>query len=217
MAMLTYENRPVSDIEPHINNARMHSPGQIKQLMASMTECGFINPIVLDKHSRIVAGHARLEAAIKLGYSEVPCLLVEHLSEEQVRAYRLADNKIAENATWDENLLRVELEFLSKTDIDIISTGFSVAESDIIIGNADLSPEPEVVQEDLLTPAEDPVSQYGDIWLAGTHKIGCGDVRDKAFLSTLVCEERVEMVFTDPPYNEKAKNALQQFFSREDT
>ena len=112
MQKLKYELRPVSEIEPYANNARKHLPEQISKIVASMAEFGFITPIVLDRSDQIVAGHARFQAAIKSGFKEVPCLSADHLTEAQVKAYRLADNKIAEQATWDQDLLKVELEFL---------------------------------------------------------------------------------------------------------
>ena len=206
MSKLTYEMRSITEIAPYANNARKHSPGQIKQLIASMDECGFITPIVLDRNDQIIAGHARLAAATEAGFHEVPCLHAEHLTDEQVRAYRLADNKIAENATWDNELLRVELEFLTHTEIDISATGFSIAETDILIGNADLASEPEVLDADLLQPSSAPVTQSGEIWLVGPHRVGCGDVRDQTFLGNIMDGQRADMVFTDPPYNVKAKD-----------
>ena len=206
MNLHNYDLRLIDEIKTYENNARMHPKSQMKTLAASIKAHGFINPILIDSNDQVIAGHARLTAAEELGYSEIPCLQVEHLTNEQVRAYRLADNKIAEGSTWDENLLKVELEFLTKSDISIETTGFSVPEADIIIGNTAISPEPEMVPVELLTPPINPVTQSGDIWSLGPHKIGTGDLRDEPFVKTLVDDERMNMVFTDPPYNEKVNN-----------
>ncbi len=196
--------RAVGELSLSPRNARTHSAEQIKQVANSVAQFGFINPIVIDSHNSIVAGHARLMAAKRLGIPTVPCIEVDHLSEDELRAYMLADNKIAENAGWDEDLLRVELEYLTTIDLnfDVDLTGFSIAEVDILLGAADQATSEEV-DIDTLTPVSEPITQPGDIWQLGLHRLACGDCRDASLLHQLFGEETAHMVFADPPYNVK--------------
>jgi len=168
--------RTLSELQPSERNARTHSMEQIKQVANCIKQFGFINPIVIDDKGSIVAGHARLMAAKKLGLKQLPCIQVSHLTEAELQAYRLADNKLAENAGWDNDLLRVELEYLTsiEIDFDVDITGFSYCEVDILFESADTAVSEEIAEE-LLTPSAEPITQPGDIWPLGRHRLICGD------------------------------------------
>lgn len=189
--------RAIESLKPYKNNARTHSAKQIQQIANSIVEFGFTNPVLLDENSRIIAGHGRVLAAQKLGMTEVPTICIRNLTEAQIRAYIIADNKIAANAGWDEKLLAIELKYISELEFDLDLTGFEMAEIDSILdGNnydpADESPVPEK------GPA---ITQPGDIWEMGNHRLICGDSRQSAVYEALMQEARVQMVLTDPPYN----------------
>jgi DNA modification methylase len=186
---------------PYANNARKHSTEQMRQIERSIREFGFLTAILVDEQNRVVAGHGRLEAAKNLKLPRVPVLRVKHLTEPQLRAYRLADNKIAENATWDDGLLRVELDFLMNPDFDfdVDLTGFSTPAIDLLLG-ADQEIPDEPPRPDLADTAV-AVSRDGDIWQLGPPRVACGDSRDPALLDALMEGEKAAMVFTDPPYN----------------
>lgn len=196
---LTY--RPVSELIPDPRNARTHSKRQIEQIKASIAEFGFTNPILVDPEGGIIAGHGRLLAAKSAGLIEVPVVTLFGLTDAQKRALRLADNKIALNAGWDLEILKLELTELSslEIDMDINLTGFSTGEIDVILKDAD-DPEDELV------PAvpETPRTRAGDIWVLGEHRIGCGDARDLAFVQEVIGAGRqIDAAFLDPPYNVK--------------
>ena len=164
------------NLKPWKRNARKHSKKQLAQIAESIEAFGFVNPILIDKDNTILAGHGRVEAAQKLGMDTVPCLYIEHLTPEQKRAYVLADNKIALNATWDEDLLSEELKVLSEIDLDftIETTGFSIAEIDVLIE----APEPEEEgdpKDDILPKRVTARAQFGDIWQLGAHRLVCGN------------------------------------------
>ena len=159
------------NLKPWNRNARKHSKKQLAQIAESIEAFGFVNPILIDKDNTILAGHGRVEAARKLGMDRVPCLYIEHLTPEQKRAYVLADNKIALNATWDEDLLSEELKALSEIDLDfeIETTGFSISEIDALIE----APEPEEEgdpRDDILPKRVTARVQYGDTWQLGAHR-----------------------------------------------
>ena len=183
-------------------NSRTHSRKQIKQLARSIEVFGFLVPVLIDQNNNIIAGHARLLAAKELGMEKVPAIQVEHLTEAQKRAYIIADNKLAENAGWDENLLRVELEFLSQVDIDVDVdlTGFEIPEIDMIIGNANISAcdEPPLPA---FPKIENTVTRAGDLWQLGHHRVICGDCREAAVIDLLMTDQQAGMIITDPPYN----------------
>ncbi|HCQ64572.1 MAG TPA: DNA methylase N-4, partial [Rhodobacteraceae bacterium] len=190
------------NLKPWKRNARKHSKKQLAQIAESIEAFGFVNPILIDKDNTILAGHGRVEAAKRLGMDGVPCLFVEHLTPEQKRAYVLADNKIALNATWDEDLLSEELKALSEIDLDfeIETTGFSIAEIDAQIE----APEPEEQgdpRDDILPKRVIARAQFGDIWQLGAHRLVCGNSLDPDTIDQLMGSERASMVFTDPPYN----------------
>ena len=189
---------------PYKKNARKHSKKQISQIAKSIEEFGFTNPVLIDSKNSILAGHGRVEAAKQLKLETVPCLYVEHLSEEQKRAYILADNKIALNSTWDEDLLSEELKALSEIDLgfDIETTGFSIAEIDLLIDGAEPE-EDHDPEDDILPITVEKRVQPGDIWQLGNHRIVCGDSLDQNTISHLMDGHHARMIFTDPPYNVK--------------
>ena len=198
-APLAISYRPVGSLVPDPRNARTHPKRQVEQIAASIREFGFANPILIDAEGRIIAGHGRLLAAKALGMTEVPTIVLPHLSEAQQRALRIADNKIALGAGWDLDLLKLELGELAvlDVDLDLALTGFSSGEIDVILkGPAD--PEDEVIPAVPATPRTRP----GDIWILGEHRVGCGDGRDLAFLQAVVGDGAVvDAAFLDPPYN----------------
>lgn len=173
------------ELFPDPRNARTHSKRQIAQIVQSIRAFGFTNPILADLDGNLIAGHGRLRAAKEMGLTTVPVITLDVLSEPQKRALRLADNKIALNAGWDTEILKLELAELSlpEIDIDLGLTGFSPGEIDVVLSAAD-DPDDEVI------PAvpENPRVQPGDIWQLGEHRVACGDGRDVAFLQRLVGE-----------------------------
>ena len=195
-------HRPLATLTPWPRNARTHSTTQIRQIAASIRQFGFTVPVLIDEAGTILAGHGRVAAATLLGLTEVPCLQIEHLSEAQKRAYVLADNKLALNANWDEDLLATELGALVATDLDldISVTGFSIPEVDALL--ATVAPEePDDPADEALPNAAPARVHRGEVWQLGAHRLICGDVRDSAVLPALMAGERARMVFTDPPYN----------------
>ncbi len=189
-------------LKPDPGNARTHSAKQVAQICASITAFGFTNPILLTPDLNVIAGHGRLLAARKLGLAQVPTIILEGLSEMQVRALRIADNKIALNAGWDTDLLKIELQAIVIGDLDfeIEAMGFATGEIDVILSKGAADPDDEVIPA--LTQTA--ISQVGDIWILGDHRIGCGDCRDAAFLQAVVGDgARVDAAFLDPPYNVK--------------
>lgn len=198
---LSFEYRPVDSLVPDPRNARTHPRKQVAQIVASIRAFGFTNPILADPEGRIIAGHGRLLAAKEMGLAEVPVIELAGLSDAQKRALRLADNKIALNAGWDMEILKLELGELAMPDIDIdlSLTGFASGEIDVIVQG---SPDPD----DEVIPAvpRAPRTQAGDIWALGVHRIGCGDGRDAGFLRAVAGEgSTVDAAFLDPPYNVK--------------
>jgi DNA modification methylase len=199
MDPLTVTYRPVGELVPDPHNARTHSKRQIEQIRNSIAEFGFTNPILADPEGRIIAGHGRLLAAKAIGLAEVPVIALGGLSEVQKRALRLADNKIALNAGWDVEILKLELSELATMDVDIdlTLTGFTTGEIDVILDGPD-DPDDEVIPAVPETPRTSP----GDIWVLGDHRIGCGDGRDPDFLQRVVgIGNKVDAAFLDPPYN----------------
>lgn len=196
---LNIEYRPTSSLTPYINNARIHPRKQLEQIKLSIKTNGFTNPILADKAGVIIAGHGRLIAARELGLESVPVIELATLSDAQVRALRLADNKIALNSGWDVDLLRLELGELRSNDIevDLGSTGFSSGEIDVLL-NPKADPDDDAIPAALAEPETKP----GDIWELGDHLVGCGDARDADFLLKLVGpDEKIDCAFLDPPYN----------------
>ena len=197
------ECTPISELRPHPNNARTHSRKQIRQIAKSIEQFGFCNPVLVDDAKQIIAGHGRVEAAKLLGIDAVPTCRLSHLSEADKRAYVLADNKLAEKAGWDKELLAIELQGLIELEVDIELTGFEMAEIDLILEEAREASDAASGPED--TPPEPSpgpaVTQTGDLWLLGSHRLLCGDARDQAAYDHLLAGAKAEFVFTDPPYN----------------
>jgi DNA modification methylase len=200
---LRVEHWPLDRLVPYARNARSHSDDQIAQIAASIVEFGWTNPILVDGSGGVIAGHGRLLAAKKLGLDTVPVVALDHLTEAQKRAYVIADNKLALNAGWDEELLASELHALNGERFDLALTGFSEAELDQLM--APLSDEPAVSDDDAAdeapTPPRDPVTRPGDLWRLGSHRLLCGDSADPAAVSRLMGGERATLVFTSPPYS----------------
>ena len=182
-----------SRLVPYARNARTHSPAQVKQLQASLREFGFVNPILIDGEFNVIAGHGRLLAAQAEGMEKVPCVFVEHLTDAQKRAYILADNRLAEMAGWDEELLKLELDELRELNFDVNLTGFD----DYEFKNIDVAEDNFDVDAELDKPA---VAQVGDIWTLGRHKIICGDSTKAETYERLLGGLKVDLVCTDPPY-----------------
>ena len=198
---LSLQYKPLEMLIPYARNARQHSDAQVAQIAASIREFGWATPIIVDAQSNVIAGHGRLLAARKLGLAEVPVVSMDHLSDTQRRALILADNKIAENATWDEAVLGVELAALSEAGFELGLTGFSPDEWERLI-EGDLSDEKGLTDEDAVPEvSEHPVTKPGDIWILGDHKLLCGDATKADDFKALLGDELVDMTFTDPPYN----------------
>lgn len=198
---LTVVYRPAVSLVPDPRNARTHPRRQIEQIVASIEAFGFTNPILADPAGKIIAGHGRLLAAKQLGLAEVPVITLAGLTDAQQRALRLADNKIALNAGWDIEILKLELAELSLPEmtIDLGLTGFSSGEIDVVLGTRP-DPDDEVIPA---VPTE-PRTRPGDIWQLGEHRIGCGDGRDAGFLNEIIGDgAAVDAAFLDPPYNVK--------------
>ncbi|MCW6665297.1 site-specific DNA-methyltransferase [Aerococcaceae bacterium NML191219] len=184
---------------PYVNNARTHSKAQINKLRSSLREFGFINPIIIDKNYGVIAGHGRLMAAKEEGIAEVPCVLVDHLNEAQKKAYIIADNKMALDAGWDEELLKVEIEALALEEFDLALTGFDDVELSQLFDDASNIKEDDF---DVNAALEKPtMSQQGDVWLLGKHRLVCGDSTKKETYQILMDENQANLVVTDPPYN----------------
>jgi DNA modification methylase len=190
----------VASLIPYARNARTHSEDQVAQIAASIAEFGFTNPILTDGERGVIAGHGRLAAARKLELTEVPVIELTHLSAIQKKAYILADNRIAANAGWDDELLGVELAELQDAGFDLALTGFSEDEWDALIAG-DEGTEGLTDEDAVPEVTEDPVSQPGDVWLLGEHKILCGDATKVEDYKALLGDELADMTVTDPPYN----------------
>ena len=197
--------RNPDELKPAHRNARTHSRKQLRQIADSIERFGFTNPVLVDHDDRILAGHGRVAAARLLEMRQVPVLCVGDLSPEDRRAYALADNKIALNAGWDQELLALELQELIDIEFDVELTGFSLAEIDFTLDAArDASPDERDEPLDRIPAVGSrPVTEAGDLWHLGRHQLLCGDARDEAAFARLLGHERADLVFTDPPYNVK--------------
>lgn len=201
---LAIEYVPVASLRPDPKNARLHSDKQVQQIARSIEAFGFNVPVLVDANSQVIAGHGRLRACEILGVAQVPVIRLEHLSEHQRRAFMIADNRLTENAEWDDRLLGEQLKILSEVELvfTIETTGFEMGEIDLLIENlspeipgeidpADLQPESSVVQ----------VSRPGDLWKLGKHRVFCGDALAPKSYEALMDGHRANVIFTDPPYN----------------
>lgn len=197
----------ISQIKPYANNNRVHAAKNIEKLKTSVAQFGFVTPILLDASGTIIAGHGRYEAAKALGLTSVPTVVADHLSEAEVRALRIADNKLAELSDWNEAALQIEFAELmdlsldGELDFDLDITGFETPEIDIIIDAAGEATETEAETVDTPDPAAPVITQPGDLWILGDHRIFCGDALQSQSYDTLLEGETPQMVFTDPPYN----------------
>lgn len=202
MAKLNITYRDVSALKPRTHNPRTHSKKQIRQIADSIRQFGFTNPVLIDDDGGIIAGHGRVEAAKLMGLESVPTILLDEMTKEQIRAYVIADNKLAENAGWDRQLLGLELRGLAELDLDfeLTITGFDMGEIDVLIGEAGTAPPEEA---DHIPSVDDapPVTQPGDLWCLGRHRVVCGDATRPESFGRLMEGRKAQMVFTDPPYN----------------
>ena len=188
----------INKLVPYVNNARTHSPEQITKLRSSLREFGFVNPVLIDREFNVLAGHGRLTAAKEEGIKEVPCVFVEHLSEAQKKGYILADNKLALDAGWDDELLKVEMESLQEMGFDIGMTGFDESE---IADLFETDTEGEEDNFDVDAELEKPCfSKTGDVWHIGRHTVICGDSTDPETYKLLLGDTKVNLVCTDAPY-----------------
>jgi DNA modification methylase len=196
--VIQIERVAIAALIPYVRNSRTHSDAQVAQIAASIREFGFTNPVLLDEANGIIAGHGRVLAARKLGMQDVPAIRLAHLTEAQKRAYVIADNKLALNAGWDEELLRLELKDLQDLNFDVALTGFSTEELDALMappGTEGLT-DPDAVPE----APEHPVSVPGDVWLLGRHRLACGDCTDALVVEKALGGVKPHLMVTDPPY-----------------
>lgn len=199
---MNIEYTHVTELRPYAGNARTHSKKQIRLIATSIQRFGFCNPVLVDDDKQIIAGHGRVEAAKLLKMNAVPTVCLSHLSDAEKRAYILADNKLAEKAGWDRELLAVELQGLGDLGFDLELTGFDIPEIDFILDEAHeaagaTSPEDAAPPY----PAGDAITRLGDLWILGQHRLLCGDARNQTDYDALLVGAKAEFVFTDPPYN----------------
>ena len=197
---------PIEKLVPYANNARTHSPEQIKKLRSSLREFGFINPVIIDRDYGVIAGHGRILAAQEEGIEKVPCVFADHLTEAQKKAYIIADNRMAMDAGWDEEMLRVEIEALQAADFDPLLTGFDEKEL------ADLfdSEEDKVKDDDFdLSAALEKAAfvERGDVWIVGRHRLMCGDATSAEDVARLMDGKKANLIVTDPPYGVSFKSS----------
>lgn len=190
---------PIEKLVPYVNNARTHSPEQINKLRSSLREFGFINPVIIDRDFGVIAGHGRILAAKEENIKEVPCVFADHLTEAQKKAYIIADNRMAMDAGWDEELLRVEIEALQAEAFDLSLTGFDEKEiADLFKDDTDVEDDDFDVEQELSEPA---ITKMGDVWTLGRHRLVCGDSTKEETFDVLMQGQKANLVVTDPPYN----------------
>jgi hypothetical protein len=200
---LSIEYHSTSQLSPRANNPRTHSKKQIDQIAAAIRRFGFTNPILIDDANGIVAGHGRVQAATVVGLDQVPTVRLSAMSEAEIRAYVIADNRLAENAGWDRELLGLELQYLTDLDVDfdVTLTGFELPEIDLLIGELSVAGDNDPADAAVEVSAGPPVTRPGDLWRIGTHRLICGDSTRSETYQALLGEQRAQLVFTDPPYN----------------
>jgi DNA modification methylase len=193
--------KPVCTLVAYSHNARIHSTHQVRQIAASIKAFGFTNPILLASNDTVIAGHGRLQAAVLLGMPEVPTIQLEGLTEDQISAYVIADNRLAEKAGWEKSILAIELQHLLTIDsnLDVTITGFEIPEVDLILSQATVAPDKD--DDFSIETRNHTVTQSGDLWLLGKHRILCGNALEEASYKTLVATRHANVVFVDPPYN----------------
>ena len=190
---------PIGKLVPYVNNARTHSKEQITKLRSSLREFGFVNPVIIDREFNVIAGHGRILAAKEENIEQVPCVFVDYLTEEQKKAYILADNRFALDAGWDEEMLRVEMEALQGMDFDVSLTGFDEAEIAALLSLDDGEAQEDDFDEDAALQAE-PFVKAGDLWLLGKHRLLCGDATKPEDVKLLMDAKKANVCITDPPY-----------------
>ena len=198
---------PVKDLIPYVNNARTHSPEQVMKIRSSLREFGFINPVIIDADKNVIAGHGRLMAAKEEGIEEVPCVLVDYLTEAQKKAYILADNRLAMDAGWDEQLLKIEIESLQAEAFDVSLAGFDEKEIADLFADEN---ESDVEDDDFdLNEALEKASfvERGDVWHVGRHTLMCGDATSTEDVDKLMGDKRANLIVTDPPYGVSFKSS----------
>ncbi len=198
---------PIDRLRPYERNPRTHSEAQVDQIAASMVEFGWTNPVLVDEQGGILAGHGRLLAARKLGLAEVPVIRFEHLSEAQKRAYLIADNQLALQAGWSEELLAEELAWLRDERFDLDLVGFDATELERLLAIADGEAGSDEAEDEVPEPPEDPVSKPGDLWVMGNHRLLCGDATVLADVEKVLGGQLADMCFTDSPYNVNYSNS----------
>lgn len=204
LSRLNVQYLPIKSLTPHPSNARTHSTQQIRQIAKSIQCFGFTNPLLITRDRIIIAGHGRLAAAIELGFGEVPTILLEDLTEQQIRAYIIADNRLAEKAGWNKQTLAIELQHLILNDdsLDVTITGFEIAEIDLIIQDTQTrSKEQDTDDICEIDEISQPVTQLGDIWKAGKHRLLCGNSLHDSSFASLTDRRKANLVFADPPFN----------------
>jgi len=203
MGINTVEVRSVESLRPYPGNARTHSAKQLDQIAKSIKRFGFTNPVLISDDDEIVAGHGRVEAARRIGMTEVPVIRLSHLSADERRAYVLADNKLALNAGWDNAILAIELQHIVEIDFDMAALGFTTCEMDLVICGAQKAAVEASVDRDDIVPAvaDIPITRMGDLWVLGRHQLICGDAQDITAYNRLLAGAHVDLLFTDPPYN----------------
>lgn len=193
-------DKSIDELIPYCNNSRTHDESQILQIASSIKEFGFTNPVLIDEDNGIIAGHGRVLAARKLGINKVPSIKLSHLTDIQKKAYIIADNKIALNAGWDEELLKNEVEQLIANDFDIDLIGFSDEEIDSLLGEKEEAKHGLTDEDYVPEVSEDPITKPGDVWILGNHRLMCGDSTSIDDVNKLINGHCVDMVYTDPPY-----------------
>lgn len=193
------ETRPVEALVPYAKNSRTHSDAQVAQIAASITEFGFTNPVLIDADGGIIAGHGRVLAAQSLGMGAVPVLVIDHLTETQRRAYVIADNKLALNAGWDDDVLRAEIEALGSEGFDLDLIGFDADELDALLNPPNTS-RGTTDEDDAPNLPIVPTTVRGDTWLMGPHRLMCGDATIDDHVAGLLAGKAADTILTDPPY-----------------
>ena len=195
------EHIKIDAIVPYVRNSRTHSAEQVAQVAASIREFGFTSPVLIDGEGGIIAGHGRVMAARQLGMDEVPCIRLSHLTDAQKRAYVIADNKLALNAGWDEQMLALEFKDLADIGFDLELTGFGLDDIDELLAELDATPEGHTDADEAPPVSSTPTTRPGDVWLLGKHRVMCGDSTNMQHAETLMGGGVVDLLVTDPPYN----------------
>src|SRR3981189_1303116 len=207
--MLSVVYQAVGALKPRATNPRTHSKKQIDQLANAIRRIGFTNPRLVDDANGIIAGHGRVEAAKMVGLDQVPTVRLSDMSEAEIRAYVIADNRLAENAGWDRALLGIELQYLTELEIDfdVTVTGFELPEIDLLIGELSLAANDNDAADAVVELAAGPAfTRPGDVWSIGKHRLICGDSTKAETYQQLLGNVRAQMVFTDPPYNGRVED-----------